>query len=84
MVNDNRTNNLPNIHNLANYQAIRNRRRRRETIFGNQIANRRLSSSPVIEVYSDSEEDTEKPDRGEAKAASEATEEDYTYAECVG
>ena len=37
-----------------------------------------------IENYSDSEEDTEKPDRDEAKAASEATEEDYTYAECVG
>lgn len=52
MVNDNNITNR-----LSNYQAIRNRRRRRETIFGNQIASRRLSNSPVIEVYSDSEEE---------------------------
>lgn len=48
-----------NSQRMSNYQAIRNRRRR-ETIFGNQV--RTLNSTSPIEVYSDSEEEERRID----------------------
>ena len=50
-----------NSQRMSNYQAIRNRRRR-ETIFGNQIRTLNSTSHSPIEIYSDSEEEERRID----------------------
>lgn len=50
-----------NSQRMSNYQAIRNRRRR-ETIFGNQVRTLNSTSHSPIEIYSDSEEEERRID----------------------